>query len=241
MSDVVVNPGDVVLDPEEFMDRLGKSNKWTGVVKKSSAVIKFKDGSKYVNAAFIEENKDKEMYIGKSPQIRNQLDACAPCAQAACEPNYNKKDKNMGYANVASVDVRVQPSNETATVETKQKNHLLSRLNETARKKQKEARKTFHLDSQFPKTWGELKAKLKAGEFTINWNGNGDEPKDSMQVDNWILASLDFRKEPADPEGFEDWLVRLDAARQRAHDEIVVFSAEKGLEVLREFEDTEIK
>ena len=161
----------------------------------------------------------------------------------------HKKEKNMCYNTpktasikstgaVASIQVEADRSDEN------KRQHLLEQLRQTKWTKRDQAEKFFNLYVyNSPKNFRELLAAIKDGKFTI-------DEKRAAKIDAMILngeptytAALDgiiWDGPQKDLNGYDKFWAYLEDEYQKARDEIIVLSLEKGLETLRRFQDLEV-
>lgn len=148
-------------------------------------------------------------------------------------PAPNPRNKKMCY----DCEDYGRPTSEAETAD-KQRDYLIDRLYSTASEKKDEARKAFNIENMAaPEDAIELVKRIKDGLYVVD-----EDAIKSAKKDRWFYAGpffgLKWRDpaKPADEDGYEKTRDAINAAEQKAQDEIKIFSPEKGLETLRAFE-----
>lgn len=107
-------------------------------------------------------------------------------------PTCMKIRKNFVSAPIANAQVIA-----AVPVESTQRDYAIERIKAIGEKHAQALRVQFHLDSQTPKTFLEMEAMIKAGDYTV-----GDLAKDDDARYSHIFYGVTFGK-PADKEGYK--------------------------------------
>lgn len=123
---------------------------------------------------------------------------------------------------------------ETKVTKMDEKQHLRDRLYEIYLVKVNELQLHFKLNTVAPSTIEEAIERVKAGDYQL-------KDKKERYCYEYMWNHIIWRKpgEEADNEGYLVALVKLDAARKRAQDDIIVLDAEAGLDAMRKFEEAQ--
>lgn len=151
-----------------------------------------------------------------------------------------KKDNNMrAYSDsysapTASVSITADAFSPEKTAQDR----LTSRALYAFREKGREMEKTYHLyDDNAPKTIKEMLDRVKAGDYKFDADYK-DEFILSRSFDSYDsqFRYFDWRKVPADQDGYCKAYALLDKAHDELVDTITVLGAKEGLAALRAFE-----
>ncbi len=161
----------------------------------------------------------------------------------------HKKEKNMCYNTLKTVSIKSTGAVASIQAEAdrsdeNKRQHLLEQLRQTKWTKRDQAEKFFNLSvDSSPKNFRELLAAIKDGKFTI-------DEKRAAKIDAKILNGeptytgafdgIIWDGPQKDLKGYDKFFAYLEDEYQKAKDEIIVLSLEKGLEALRRFQDLEV-
>lgn len=151
-----------------------------------------------------------------------------PCPPKCAGIAKTKKDENPMNYNAVSVTAPV--ADETA----KQRRYMVDRVERDYYKKSDDFAEQFNLHADSVQSPQEMAEYIKNGWFTIR-GADKTNPKDLRYWSPY--DALEFRKVPADKEGYEAAKVALKKARQDALDVIAVLPLDKGFEAMKAFAD----
>lgn len=147
------------------------------------------------------------------------------CDCVICDPQLYLKENNMNYA--AAVNTSPTPTDQ------RQRDYLISRLTDLEEQKTSEMYKFFRLDPvDAPRSFNEMMEKIKAGEITYN-----GRDKDYKHYNfSSMTCNLRWAKEPADHDGYNAAIKKMEDASTKTKDAIIIKSPEDGLKALEAFE-----
>lgn len=161
-------------------------------------------------------------------------DECKSLAPIECKtvPNsklewYSKKKKEENPMNYASAGVAVSVDNP----EKDQRRYMVRRIEDIYYEKKDALRSQFNIDATLPQSPQELADMIKNGEFTIK--GLGEEKKGRYFY--WTDA-IEFRKAPADKDGFDAAKAALKKFKQEQIDIVTIKSLDDGFNALKAME-----
>lgn len=174
-----------------------------------------------------EQVKEKNM-------LRYNEDGCInlePCNSVPCKPAgipIKKEEIPMNY-NQTAIVATAAPESETS----KQRRYLYGRLYDVYLAKVEELEKKFNIRPIYPKTPEELDQLIKDGHFKIK---GLDTPKNDRRGYWDAYGALEFRKAPADQDGFEKAKAALKDARKKAEDAVAILPIQDAFEMFKNFE-----
>lgn len=152
------------------------------------------------------------------------FDECNMCAPCAPTPKSLFK-KGLIAAPVANAQVIA-----AAPIEANQRDHAIARIRAIGEKHASALRVLFHMDNITPKTFLELEAIIKAGNYTVTDVAKGDDAQYYS-----LFHGIKFGK-PADKDGYNAARDILKGVCQKYIDVVTMKPLDEAFNALEEFE-----